>query len=244
LHTFVPDTELQHMIAIEDVPGGYDGVAEVGGRLMAVVSEQDDERNYDANASDDNDILVWINLSEPGGPLNWKVPARALTMDALGVSWLAETPDRADLIYADEEKLIGQSCNVRDTDIVDNFPTIGFFDSTQNFDWRGYCYAAESFNPGVVLIDDTVFFRASEAEQNFDINEDGDANDMVLLRHGVFPLGTLLFVDTLNNLPGDAVFTGTDDLVAFYVDEAMAGEDRNRDGDKLDLVLRYTYAGQ
>ena len=233
--SFDVHTELDNMVAIADVAGGFEGVAEVSRRIVAVISESDDERDWDGFTAI-RDVIAWIDPFD-GDTAEWTAVTRSSNGTPLGAAWFVEDPTKGGFLCGDEEERIGFACNSGDTDTDDVFAVAARFapGAADEVEWTGYCYAAESFNVGMVVLGNSAFFRASEAEQGRDINEDGDETDMVLLRHSIFPLGRLYFVDVLNNLLEPAVVRG-DERVVFFVDEAMAGEDRNGDGDMLDLV--------
>jgi hypothetical protein len=140
------------------------------------------------------------------------------------------------------ERREASSCN-GDADFDDSFALFGHFQPDGLY-LEGYCYAAERFNAGQALVGKVAFFRADEADEGLDINEDGDRFDQVLVRHSVFPLGRLYYVGTLNSRPVPAVFSGNGDMAAYLQDEAMSGRDANEDGDATDFVLRVVSAAR
>jgi hypothetical protein len=229
----VPRPAPERAVALHDAPGGVHGVVELDERFVAILSESEDGHDLNGDPARDVNPLAFTDpFASSGDPDSWTF--RIITRSA---EWMGPSAEGRILQVSVEEAELASSCN-RDTDFDDSFAYHGHFDPGGLF-LSGFCYAAERFNTGQVLIGDVAFWRASERDQNRDINEDRDLDDVVLVRHTVFPLGRLLYnVGTLNDLPLPSVFRGEGDLVAFLMDEAMAGRDANGDGDASDLVLR------
>lgn len=237
--TFDAPGDAADLLAIRTVAGGVRGVLVVDGRFVAVVSEAEDDRDHDGDPSRDDDILGWLDPAALA-TTSWTFPDHVQTGTPLGVDWLARDASGAGFFFTDREEVIGLACNAGDDDEEDSFGVFGRFDPNDldELQWNGYCVAVEPFNAGAVRVDDTVFVRVDEEEEDSDLNEDGDMQDQILLCHTVFPLGQLRHVGTLNDVAGPAVARGTGDTVAFVADEAQARRDYNEDGDMLDHVVR------
>jgi hypothetical protein len=204
---------------------------ELEGRFVAVLSESEDESDLDGDSVTGEEFAAWIDpFDTAGNPADWH------RFTSRTVDWMVPQPDRTRILLSLREAVRDSSCN-DDRDFDDSMVHVGHF-VPEGLMSDGYCYASERFNSGQVLIGDVVFFRADEASQGVDINEDGDRLDQVLCRGSVFPLRRLFYVGTLNALPVPAVTRGPGDLVTYIQDEAMSRQDMNRDGDTSDFVLR------
>ncbi|MCI0634830.1 MAG: hypothetical protein L0206_13065, partial [Actinobacteria bacterium] len=221
------------LVALHDAPGGAHGVVEVEGRFVAILSEAQDGQDLSGDPARDLELLAWIDpFARQGNPEEWELSTKTRSAE-----WMTQEVGQRELVFSVHESSLREtSCN-GDDDFDDAFAMFGRFES-EGLVWRGYCYATERFNAGQVLIDGVAFFRADEAGQDRDINEDGDLLDQVLVRHTVFPFGRLYYVGTLNDLPMPSVFRGDGDVVAFLQDESLSGRDANADGDAADFVLR------
>jgi hypothetical protein len=220
-------------VALHDAPGGAHGVVELDSCFVAILSEAQDGRDLSGDPARNVDLLAWIDpFAHQGNPEEWQLVTRTRS-----VEWMTPQPGGHELVFSVEEYAFDPTSCDRDDDFDDVYAMFARFEP-ERLDWRGYCYAAEHFNAGSVLIDDVAFFRADEAGEDRDINEDGDLLDQVLVTHTVFPLGRLYYVGTLNDLPLPAVFRGTGDVVAYLQDEGQSDRDANADGDALDFVLR------
>jgi hypothetical protein len=218
-------------VALRDAPETVQESVELEGRFVAVLSESEDESDLDGDSVTGEEFAAWIDPFETeGNPVDWHL------VSSRTVDWLAPQPDRRRILLSFREAVRDSSCN-DDGDFDDSMIHVGRF-VPEGLMSDGYCYASERFNSGQVLVGDVVFFRADEASQALDINEDGDRLDQVLCRGSVFPLRRLFYVGTLNALPVPAVTRGRGDFVTYLQDEAMSRQDANRDGDTSDLVLR------
>ena len=101
------------------------------------------------------------------------------------------------------------------------------------------CEAFPPYRIDVQAEPNGLYYRVDEVEDENDWNEDGDENDLVLLRTSV-SAGTTAVMGALSNLAG-APAIETDGMLgaAFFASEAMEGADLNNDGDMTDLVLRW-----
>lgn len=223
-------------IALANLPGGAGGVAEVEDRLVAALSESQDASDLDGELLRDSDLTAWVDPFDPLGA--WQVVLRSGGAP-VELDWLAGTPGREGVLLGTLELQIGGPCNQDDTDLDDTFAAYARFDALdrQRFTWSAKCYAARRGNAGMVVDGDVVFLRADEADQGRDIDEDGDRNDQILVRHDVATGSRLLYVGPLNDLDAPTVTIGGDRAV-YRVDERQLGRDENGDGDAQDLVLR------
>jgi hypothetical protein len=156
----------------------------------------------------------------------------------LGVTFLEEVPGTNPRVASINNNL---KCRVviKDTDLVDAMPVWLDFEDGPILDWDGVGYSTDAANAGVFITGNHAFYRVDEAADNRDYNKDGVLDDIILFRN---PLNSCnpKNMEESSFVPGPAIIT---DLLnagaAFFVSEAMAGEDLNEDGDLSDLIVRY-----
>jgi hypothetical protein len=223
-------------VALADLPGGANGVAEVEDRFVAALSEAEDGRDLDGDPSSTDVLTAWVDPFAATG--TWRVVLRSGGAP-VALDWLAETDDRSAALLGTLERQLGAPCNQDDRDLDDTFAARARFDALdrQRFTWSSRCFATSGGNAGMVVAGEVVFLRADEAAQGRDIDEDGDLDDQILVRYSLESGARLLYVGPLNDLEAPAV-TVAGDRAVFRVDERQLGRDQNGDGDAQDLVLR------
>lgn len=237
------------LLAIEDVAGGLCGVTDFDQRFMAVISESDNDADFNGQSSgdlgfEDQDLVAWL---DPGAPSPMWVfdhnPANA-GVQAAGADWLDERPQRDYVLATFLESVVGVSLNPSgDDDILDSLATLGRFDSPTDLDFPGPPVASMPGNAGIVIANGFAFFRVDEADDDRDWNGDGDKFDSLLFRTNPATLQNTNALAVLNDLPRAAVEAGGTIGVAFVASEPMAGIDFNGDGDSADYVLRWFRIG-
>jgi hypothetical protein len=249
----VPQTDVDHILAVRDTSGGTAGVAELDDRIVAVIDEGGDRRNYDFNPANRN-LVAWLDAS-PGAITVWNFDHSIGSQFFVATQWLAETQDRTRLLVTVRESTFGVSLNSNDNDTEDSIATVCVFNAANpnDLDFPGPAIAVMKTAAGMEIAGDHVYYRVGECEDSRDWNRDGDRRDLVLLRSPLANLRKASFVTTLNrnyyrkgtscSLTGgqptvELVETG-DEGAAFLADEETAKKDYNKDGDKDDRVVRW-----
>ncbi|MFT5049741.1 MAG: hypothetical protein ACI8QZ_001134 [Chlamydiales bacterium] len=239
-----PTSPTNHLLALADaadVPFGTAGVAELQGRFVTLVSEANDQGNYDGQAGTDFNLLGWYNPAT----------SSAFTFDHGsggsffgGASWMMETRGRTRLLIGRPEDVDGTNENVvfgADADTLDSLPGFLQFSGTR-LSFPTARLAVESGNAGVVIAGGLGFYRVSESEESLDWNQDGDMSDFILAR-STFSSGFTTFIGVINDLAGrNAMEVDPDGATvgaAIISDERLTGTDLNGDGDSMDYVLRH-----
>ena len=238
----------ERLLALADVPSDSSGIAIADGRLATVVSEQADGRDHDGAPGSDRDLLAWIDPDQ-GLAASWvfnhddPTYTASSEFDYVEVNWLSEALGRDYALATIDEAFWGYPANHfdQDADQDDVFPVVIRFEPEGEVDmvFAGYPVATLPTNPGLTVRNDYVLFRVSEAAENVNFSKDPDYGDAVLLKYHL-DQGNLRYVSLLNKLPGDAAVTDGVSHAAFLADEAHGIVDYNQDGDKDDLVVRYT----
>jgi len=213
-----------------------------------VISESDNDQNFDADPDTDNDLIGWLN---PAAVTNstafpWIFDHSPNTgIQAAGCDWMAERPQRDRINVTYQEQVHGAPINTGgDSDELDSIPSFARFDPTDDLDFPGPPVAGRAKNAGIVLSDNDIgFYRVDENADSRDWNSDGDKTDLVLFRTTVSTLQNSNYLGVLNNLTRPAVELGGTIGAAYFADEAMAEVDFNKDGDTGDLVLRWFRIG-
>ena len=248
------DPSQLHAVAT-GIDGGSFGVTNLSDRLVCVVSELADSDDLDGGKPANNDLVAWLDPAA-GPTTTWTFRHESsnpnfgtgLTGEPYaGATWLADASDEARLGVAFEESVPGINLNnfslgcdvvTKDSDTIDSLPVWMDFEAGPTLDFDGVGFAVEADAAGIVVSRGWSFFRVSELSDNVDWNQDGDMNDLVVLRN---PVASCLprILGTAHPEETDAVFT--DDLrgAAFYTSEFAANEDLNGDGDANDTVLRH-----
>jgi hypothetical protein len=260
-----PAREAAQMHALATgIPGGSMGLARLDTRLIAIVSEADDEQNLDGKLPE-HDLVGWLDPSA-GAAATWDFSHQSASTPSFGTgvfdsggdsepfagtSWMAAEPvgDRLGVTFL--EKVPGTNpdvgslntnldCNfvAKDMDKTDALPVWADFESGPTLDWDGVGYAVDPANAGIVIAAGFVFFRVSEAQDERDYNDDGDELDVVLFRNPLTTCGPIPMA-TSTTLASPVLATDGVNGAAFLSSESQAGLDFNGDGDLGDLVPRY-----
>ena len=258
----LPLTLLTDIHALQDVPGGTHGLAELDGRFVIEVSESQDNRDINSDGQKTFDYLGWLLPSGSGATdTPWDFTNGPTFLNLAGGSWIAETPDRSQLAIAMEEKSYGpiggpagKDLNAHDPplptddpDMLDSVPAFGSFVGVPPaFLYPFAPIAASHDNAGITFTHGFAFYRVSENEDSRDWNHDHVTTGYVLFRTSE-TLGFSFPVATLNSIPGrPAIEFAADEAspigAAFIADEhyeGVVGTDFDGDGDSTDLVLSY-----
>jgi len=269
----MPPRDPSQMHAVqESLPGGSQGLARLGERLVAVVSEDEDGRNLDGKAAD-HDLVGWLDPAL-GFATTWDFSHQHPGIDTFGTgvfacptppcdssngtsepfagcSWMAGDPLSGRLGLTFLEEVPGTNANVsslnnnldcnlfpKDADKTDALPVWADFETGPTLDFDGLGYAVDPANAGIVIAGGFAFFRVSEADDSRDYNNDGVANDFVLMRNPLTQCSPVAMA-TSSSVAGPVIVTDGSRGAAFLSSEFQAGIDFNGDGDSNDLVVRY-----
>jgi len=234
----LPPTAPDDLHALEGVPGGTRGAAELEGRFVIVVDEMDDGRDLNGDGFSDLDLVGWIAPAD-GGPFTFDHEPGAGQAFATA-SWVGEIPGRSRLGVAFSEQ---PEVDINDDgDSDDSVPTFAHFlsDPTE-LGFPGFGAACDRDNAGIQVQNDWAFYRISELEDGRDWTGDGDASDFLLWRTRLGD-GVTHVMSILNSVGGTpAVVAQTSTAVTgtvWITNEAQAG-DVNGDGRDDGLVVRY-----
>ncbi len=251
----LPPRDPSQLQAAFDVPGGSFGLVALGEEFVMVVDEAADSSDVNADG-DELDTLVGILDPTDGFAVTWDFdhpdgnPGTGLPGENfVGASWMAESSQNGRLGLAFQESVPGQSLNIdlfcdlvtKDADTTDVLPVWGDLEGgAPILDFDGQGYALLETDPGIVIAKGWVFYRVSESADNFDYNQDGDENDVILFRNPETTCSTTAMA-TASALPGTTPVVETDGFTgcAFISSEFQAGVDLNGDGDTNDLVTRW-----
>lgn len=239
---FVSSTEL---VALEDsVPGGLHGLTDLSNKLIAVVSESDDDRDHDGDALLTHDLVAWLDPVAVAP--TWVFDHGTSTgIQAAGASWIGERTERDRTLVAFQESVFGGSINSGgDADLLDSSPTFARFDpaNASDFDFAGPAVACNKANPGMAIANGVAFYRVDEADDNRDWNGDGFKNDQVLFRTSLSN-NFSKYVGVLNTLAGPAIVNIGTIGAAYLADEVMANVDFNGDGQIAGFTVRWMRVG-
>ena len=234
---YLPVTNNSRLLALANTPGGTQGATDLDGFWIAVVDEAADDRDHDQDGKKDRTLVAWL---DPQNSAPWTFDhGTGPGLQSVGVSWMAERPQRDSVLCAFQESVFGLSVNSNgDADILDSIPAFAEFEGGNDLDFLVPAIALDSGNPGMVLAGGVVFYRVDETEDNRDWNGDGDLDDQILWRTQRANLSSNE-MGTLNSLPGAAAVIASDFGAAYVADEGMADRDFNNDGDKADFVVRW-----
>lgn len=258
-----PPRDPSLLLAIETaLPGGAMGLASLGDRIVAVVSETQDDRNHDGKAQE-HELVAWLDPTRANPTWTFAHQSGSVASHGTGVfdsmgdsepyagaSWMGvEEAERLPIAFLEEvpgtNPDVGPlntnlSCNfvMKDTDVTDALPTWCDFEPGPTLDFDGVGYAVVPNNAGIVVTEGQVFFRVSEMLDNVDYDGDGTKTDVILMRN---PRGTCQPrpMAVCSTIAGPVVFTDGRRGAAFLASEGPTGRDLNGDGDQNDLVLRY-----
>lgn len=230
------------------VPGGAQGAIELAGQFLVA-----DLDTLGGIGSPEN-FLFWV---DPASSVNFTsdffdpptsgVPnPPAITV---GIDWLSSEQslgrNPVGLVEEAAQDNLNLGCLgfLKDDGVADEVDTIAAwirYDSDDGEMRRaGAGWAVPQQNSGLVIEASRAFFRASEADDGFDWNNDGDQNDYVLFRTPVSVCSTTN-MGTTANLAGEPTIYG-DGLfgAVFIADEVAADNDFNGDGSIAGLALRF-----
>ncbi len=230
------------------LPGGSLGMSTLSNRFVIVVDETADADDVDANGQME-EIVAWLD------PLSTTLTTWSFqhvtgsTNPSVGAAWMSREERLQRLAVAFQESVQGTSLNAAcqdlssaDGDTLDELPTWAFF-SSGSLGFPGVGVALSPARAGIVLAGFFAYFRISEVEHGRDVNGDGDATDILLMRNSLFacePEVVGVTVDdttpdgTLDALCTDGVLGG-----AFVASETDAGLDLNGNGFVGEDVIRY-----
>ena len=261
------DANRMHALA-SALPGGARGLAVLDNRLVGVIDEVQDNNgdaphNHDGKVTD-HQLVAWIDPavsnptwrfthqnsgnpnfgtgvfdtdgdSEPFAGTSWMAPE---AVDGrLGLSFLEEVPGTNPNVGSLNTNL---DCSLvaKDADKTDGLPVWADFETGPTLDFDGVGYAIDKINAGIEIAGAFAFFRLSEVDDNRDYNNDGVANDVVLMRNPLTTCGPVPMA-TSSAVASQVIITDRDRGAAFLSSETQAGVDFNDDGDTNDLVVRY-----
>lgn len=245
----LPVTDPNQLVAlVATVPGLYGdstgGVVAFDGFWAALVDEAADGRDHDNDAGTDNLVIGANNPNNAGNGWNF---LHGTQDNPVSATWLAaDAQNGSRFLVAFDEGLGGLDLNL-DGDDNDSVPTFPHSLNGTVLEFPGFGVAVPQSNAGIVTAKGVGYYRVSEtAEDNTDVNEDGDDDDYVLQRIGLSTNDLPTYMGTLNNedMPAVIFETGaTPQFGAFLYDEKMVSsgnkQDLNDDGDGDDFVLRY-----
>lgn len=239
--TLPPGAQANMHAVAHMVPGGTFGVVELDTAFVVLVDEAADGEDHDGDAGNDFDLLAWVEPSDANLDAAYRFNHAATGPPLFfGATWMDDLFGRTRMMAAISEDVSGDLNG--DLDALDSVPTFPDFVPGPRLNFSGATVAVDPTNPGALLIEGITYFRVLEVTDQRDWNNDGDIGDTVLIR--LFEsVGSPEYVSVLNNLPRPAVdFAPTEtapNAGVFVVQESMAGEDYNGDGDLGDFVLRY-----
>ncbi len=243
--------------AVEDgIPGGTHGISDLAGRFLCVVSESDDNTDFDGGGKT-HDLVAWLDPNV--GVPTWVFDHNPATvgMDAVGASAMSDRIERDRLLVAFEESVTLPSSfpngiNIGgDNDRLDSTPTFCRFDpgNSLDLDFPGPAVAVSALNPGIVIANGVAFYRVDELADNRDWNGDGIPGFVIFrttLSNNFSALIGSGIRATANNIAGPCVFTGGTIGAAFISQESIAGPlgtDLNADGRKDGFVVTWFRIG-
>ena len=155
---------------------------------------------------------------------------------------MGELPGRTRLGVAYAESSNGVVLN-GDGDTLDSVPTFADLipGSPRRLSFPGAGLALVQDNAGISLANGWGFFRVSETAHGFDVNANGQPDDVLLFRLGLGN-GVLANMGALNTLDRPSIETEADGIgqgAAFLFDETIIGSNISGDNDALDLVPRF-----
>lgn len=253
----LPLTPAVNIHALADVPGGGHGLAELDNRFVIIVSELQDDLDFNGDSLKTFDLAAWLSpTGSAGSNTPWDFVHGSANNSFVGASWMDETANRQRLNVALQEKVEGININSdvppvagEDLDILDSVPTFADFSgSPARLVFPGVAIALQPDNAGIVVAREIAFYRVEEADdsRNWNTPGDSDETDFILFRISLQdgkrgPMGVL------NAIPGrPAIDVNRDEAQpfggAFLADEQLqgpGGQDLNGDGDAADLVLSF-----
>ena len=235
------------------LPGDTFGLMELEGRIVCVVNEAADGRDYDNKTGQNNDLLGWIDPNDGLGA-TWTFDHSTGAGEFFaGMSWLRPSADGSVLLGALEESVLGQPLNAGDADTNDSVPVVINFDPDENDElvFVGPAIACDEDDAGISLAGEHFIYKVDEFADSRDWDLDEDNLDIVFLRTRISnPLdsayiGRLLQFNTSQNQgqlgPDDDPVVTTDGQFGggFLINEGVDKIDLNGDADIKDRILRF-----
>ncbi len=224
----LPPGEVAVLFPAGEVPGGTFGIAELDTRWLLAVSEEQDGTDLNQDGFFDLNILGWFDPAISGG---WTFDnGMQGSMATAAATWMGEVDGRQRVGVGFSE-LANEIDLTANGTVNDSVATFALFDEVAvRITYPGFGIAAEADNAGIVIQNETGFYRVSEAAQGGDLNGDGQANDFLLWRSQL-ETGATVMMFNLNDVERRAIEADDADalLGAFVVDENQAG-DVNQDG--------------
>lgn len=230
------------------LPGGSQGLAALQGRFVSVVDEAADSDDVDSDSAM-NDLVAHLDPTA-GALATWSfLVTTGSTNPSVGAGWMAAEPTEQRLGIGFQESVQGLSLNsacrdlsFADPDAQDELPVWLRFSGSLLLA-PGVGFAAAQGSTGLVVARGLAYFRVDEALHGVDVDGDGAADDLVLVRNPIFACepGALFRVVPDGTPDGSAPVIFTDGLVgaAFVASETDAGQDLNGNGFVGEDVLLY-----
>jgi hypothetical protein len=180
-----PFTDQNQLLATIAVGGNALGVTDLGDKFVIIVSEADDDRNHDQDPGTDNFLLAWLDPALGANAVwNFDNDSTKAGVQALGVNWMADRPQRDYVLFSLQEKLAGKSLNKHDKDQFDSVPAWGKFTTgaAPELVVRWGPAALADLNAGIVMAGDNVFFRGNQVADHHKYvhSKFGQGSDVVL----------------------------------------------------------------
>ncbi len=239
LDAILPINTAAQIKSLADAPGGGHGLYELSGQFVIVASEAQGG-DIDANNGLDSDL---IGRLAPSVTSTWSFLHGTLNDTPISTTWVSPRATEGYLGVASEERLANVPLNPGDNDVNDSVPAFANF-SGGNLRFPFVRFALDRDSAGIVVTGNIGFWRLSEAEDNRDLNSDGDMVDFLLART-IFSNGATIGMSVASDVQRSVIELarhGTPFCAAFLASEAQqgaAGTDFNADGDRVDLVLRW-----
>lgn len=236
-----PVRTVAQLVALDtNLAGPAMAVGELDGAFVVQVDEVEDGRNWDANAAVDRNLIGWLDPQD-ASPV-WRFNHASFGSSYTTATWMGELPGRTRLGIAFAESSNGSDLN-NDNDEDDSVPTFADLinGSPRRLGFPGFATALEPNNAGISLSNGWGFFRVSEVEESRDINNNGQGDDILLVRLNL-TTGAIVNMGALNTLSRSSIATEPDGISpggAFLFDETIIGLNISGDNDAGDLVVRF-----
>lgn len=225
------------------MPGGSGGVIELNGGLWVIAADEgEDGRDLNGDSAEDRTLVGVLDPLLTGTDFNFDQGNSVFAEP----TWMAadqRTPSRFTMALT--ERSVGADNNGDGTQ-NDSVPTFPFEAAPRELNFPGANVAVSETNAGILTADGFGFYRAREASQGTDYNNDGDLGDFALLRISLSGSEPTTYMGLLQNLVRPAVEPGPSSTafgIGWVVQEGQqgtTGADLNGDGDTDDFVVRYT----
>lgn len=240
----LPPGDASRLHAVEfDLAGGSGGVIGLNERVWVLaVDESSDGRDLNGDGLEDRSVIGVLDPVLTGTDFNFDQGGEVFAEP----TWMApdlRTPAR--FLMALTERSVNADNN-GDGDSDDSVPTFPFEAAPRELDFPGAVVAVSEGNAGLVTAAGFGFYRAREASQGSDFNNDEDFTDFALLRISLSGSEPTTFMGVLHDVNRPSVEAGPSASavgVAWVIQEAQQGTggfDFNSDGDEDDFVVRFT----